>query len=322
MPERLIISRTDSLGDVVLTLPVAVWLKKEYPGSKIIFLGRDYSRAVIEACSAVDEFISADSQYELNADAILHVFPVRSIAKKAKQAGIKIRVGTSHRIYHWWTCNHLLNFGRKKSTLHEAQLNFKLLEPFAGQVDISLEELKSMTLLNKVRPLAEELQKLLDPGRINVILHPKSKGSAREWGLDNFGSLVRLLPRDKFKIFVTGTEAEGELCKDLVSEFSHLNDLTGELSLDELISFISCADALVAASTGPLHIAAACGIHAIGIYAPMRPIHPGRWAPLGPKAEYLVLEKECSDCRKSGACHCIKEISPSLVAERLNRINK
>ena len=72
---------------------------------------------------------------------------------------------------------------------------------------------------------------------------------------------------------------------------------------------------LVAASTGPLHIAAALGKKAIGLYAPMRPIHPARWKPIGSNAQYLVINKNCSDCRKTQNCHCIREIKAAQVVE-------
>ena len=152
-----------------------------------------------------------------------------------------------------------------------------------------------------------------------IILHPKSKGSAREWGLDNFSGLVDLLPEDKFEILITGTKEEGDMMKAFLDRHhGRVTDLTGKQSLYELIDLIRNADALVAASTGPLHIAAACGIRAIGIYAPMRPIFPQRWAPLGPKADYLVLDKKCNDCRKTSDCVCIRSITPQSVLEKLN----
>ena len=92
------------------------------------------------------------------------------------------------------------------------------------------------------------------------------------------------------------------------------------MPLSEFITLISLCDGLVANSTGPLHIAAALGKDAIGIYPPMRPIHPGRWAPLGVHAQALVLDKECSDCRGNPhECHCIMSIEPALVAAILNK---
>jgi ADP-heptose:LPS heptosyltransferase len=96
-----------------------------------------------------------------------------------------------------------------------------------------------------------------------------------------------------------------------------LVDLTGKLDLRQLISFISAADGMVAASTGPLHIAAALNKFALGLYAPMRPIHAGRWAPVGKNAAYLMLDRFCNDCRKSLECHCIKSIPPEEVFTKI-----
>jgi len=73
----------------------------------------------------------------------------------------------------------------------------------------------------------------------------------------------------------------------------------------------------VAASTGPLHLAAALGIKAIGIYPPIRPMHPERWAPIGEKATFLVKDKECDECRKQGPCHCMQEILPDKILKQI-----
>ncbi|MFC7667381.1 glycosyltransferase family 9 protein [Hymenobacter humi] len=79
---------------------------------------------------------------------------------------------------------------------------------------------------------------------------------------------------------------------------------------------MAAADGLVAGSTGPLHLAAALGRHALGLYPPIRPMHPGRWAPLGPRAGFMVFDKpSCEDCRtEPAACRCIRAIEPVAVA--------
>jgi ADP-heptose:LPS heptosyltransferase len=322
--KTIIISRTDAIGDVVLTLPMAVFIKERLPDCKIVFLGRNYTNDVVTACSAVDEFVSWDNIAQnaaeeiknLHADAIIHVFPRKELAKAAKEAGIPVRIGTSHRIFHLSTCNRRIRFSRKRSDLHEAQLNFFLLKGLGFFEIPKLDELRKFYLLNRIHPLHHELAKLLHLDRFRIILHPGSRGSAREWGIDHFAELIVLLPPDRFQIFVTGTEKEGELFRsELCTPFSHVNDLSGKLSLGELIGFIHQCDVLVAASTGPLHIAAAAGIFAVGIYPPIKPMHPGRWAPLGKNAKVFVAEKECSDCRGGLPCHCMREISAQSVAE-------
>lgn len=316
----IIISRTDSIGDVVLTLPMAGYLKKHFPLCRIIFVGRNYTRDVVALSEHVDDFISWDETHTLpRADIIVHVFPQKQIARAAKKSKIRIRVGTTNRLFHWWTCNKLIKLSRKNSDLHESQLNLKLLEFFNIPVDLKLDEIKNYYGFSKAQALPEEWLKLIDKTKTNVILHPKSKGSAREWGLDNFSELINSLPEEKFKIFISGTKEEGQQAKPLFDKHKNVTDLTGKLSLKQFISFINHADALVAASTGPLHIASALGKKAIGLFAPMRPIHPGRWMPVGEKAEFLVLNKDCSDCRKSKDCHCIREIKSKQIVDLLDK---
>jgi heptosyltransferase III len=74
---------------------------------------------------------------------------------------------------------------------------------------------------------------------------------------------------------------------------------------------------LVACSTGPLHIAAALGKKAIGIFPPIRPMHPQRWQPVGVQAQTLCVSKLCEACRKNMQCACIQEITPSQVKTHL-----
>ena len=325
--KRIVISRTDSIGDVVLTLPMAGWLKQEFPGTHITFLGAEYTRDVVEACVHVDEFLpverwkggKVEGGTMSGADLFIHVFPRKEIAVWAKRSGIPVRLGTAHRLYHWYTCNKLVSFTRKGSDLHEAQLNFKLMEGLTGKPVPSLSEIEFFYGLKKIVPLDRDLGGMLDKGRFNLILHPRSRGSAREWGLDNFARLVRLIPQDKFKVFITGTEKEGRMLREegFWSDSLPAADLTGRMSLAQLMAFISAADGLIAASTGPLHLAAALGKHAIGLYPPIRPMHPGRWAPVGKNVSYIVTDRNCSKCRKTGDCECMRQISPEQVLEKL-----
>ena len=94
-PQHIIISRTDNIGDVVLTLPMSTLLKQHYPNCTVSFLARDYVKSVVMACPDVDHFISWDELKNLSssegvvflkalqADTLLHVFPNKKIAKLA-----------------------------------------------------------------------------------------------------------------------------------------------------------------------------------------------------------------------------------------------
>ena len=330
--QHVLLSRTDSIGDVVLTLPMAGVLRQKLPGIRISFLGRDYTKSVVALSEFVDEFISYDQLEKQSIseqidflskkkiDVVIHVFPRQKISILMKKAGIPISIGTRSRLYHWFHCNQLIKLSRKNSDLHEAQLNLQLLKPFNIDIDLTTESIPSFYGFTKLPDLKSEFAALLNPQKQNVILHVKSRGSAREWGTHRFQELIDLCPSDRFQLFFSGSKEEGELISDLKKANPHVIDLTGKMNLNEFISFINAADGIIAASTGPLHIAAALGKKAVGLFAPMRPIHPGRWKPLGKFATALVISKNCSDCRNGAMCHCIQEITPQEVMKTFSSL--
>ena len=326
IPERIIISRTDSIGDVILTLPMATLLKQLLPGCTVIFLGSSYTKDIVACCPDVDEFYdwkTADLA-DIKADTIIHVLPRPELAKAARRAKIQNRVGTTNRLYHWWTCNWLIKLSRKNSDLHEAQLNLKLLGFMEGvKKEYSLPAVVGLMNFKSAKASCDAVQ-YIDNQKFNLILHPKSKGSAREWGLDNFKRLIEILPADSFKIFICGTENEGAMVRDALLSTPRENtvDLTGKLSLADYIAFIDHCDGLVAASTGPLHIAAALGKHALGLYPPIRPMHPGRWACIGKNAKVFVTDRQCDECRKTKDCRCMRMIEPEMLKSYLVNLKK
>lgn len=299
--KTILISRTDSIGDVVLTLPTCAWLKETFPNCKIIFLGRSYTEPILKCFPVIDEIldwseIEKKSQTEqialiksYNIDTCIHVFPKKEIARLMKKAKVKNRIGTSHRLFHLTTCNIRPNFTRKRSPYHEAQLNFELLKPFGLNELPTIQQLEDwLTSFSSKYPLPDNLNTLLATSNKKVILHPKSQGSAVEWPIEHYVQLAKRLVEQDYTVFFSGTEKEGKLFRKDLPNHTDIIDISGKSSLEEFISFISKCDALVACSTGPLHIAATLGIKAIGLYTDLRPMHPGRWSPIGKKAIALT----------------------------------
>jgi heptosyltransferase-3 len=329
--KTILISRTDSIGDVVLTLPMCAWIKENFPTSKIIFLGNTYTLPVLKCMPQIDEIITwSDLEKmpsanrlnllrELKIDICIHVFPHREIASLMRKAKIPVRVGTSHRSFHLLTCNIRPNFTRKNSTFHESQLNFELLKPFGIEVLPELETInrwmRSFRAPETVLP-AFLTDALAVPGP-KVILHPKSQGSAVEWSIENYVAVATDLLSRGYIVFFTGTEKEGAGIRSAFPQHPQCIDTTGKFTLDELITFISRCEALVACSTGPLHLAGILGLRTVGLFSPRKPIHPGRWKALGQDVRILVYDQKCTVCAKGKPCHCIMQIEPQVVLNEL-----
>ena len=290
---HIIISRTDNIGDVTLTLPMATLLKQHFPTCKISFLARDYVASIVASYPDIDAFVSWDrlqdlpffkakkALSDLQADTILHVFPNRQLAKLAKAAGITNRIGSSRRVYHWFTCNQRVNFSRKNSTLHEAQLNLQLLRPLGVNTRLSLRQLQQLLRLPKNTNVNNHVKGFLTEGCFNLVVHPLTNGHTPEWSLNNFKQLVQMLPREKFAVIITGTQKERPRLQMLLRECPQAKDAVGKLTLAELLQLLSNANAVIANSTGPLHLGAALGMHAMGLYSTKKGLDVLRWGPIG-----------------------------------------
>lgn len=297
-PEHIIISRTDGIGDVILTLPLAGALKVLFPKVKISFLGRSYTKTIIESCMHVDAFLDWDEMKKtdpakaleaVGADTIFHVFPRPEILIAAKTAKIVQRIGTVRRWTAVRTINKPLFYSRKGSDLHEAQLNLRMAEGIGIKRGYTLSAIAQLYGLKAPR-LAENYWKKIKGKRI-VVLHPKSHGSALEWPLKKFADLTEILVKANYAVAITGTAKEGQsMRKDFPWHLPGVLDFTGTLELDQLFALLNKSVGIVAASTGPLHMAAAVGTPALGLYSPKRPIFPTRWSPIGLHTDYLVSE--------------------------------
>ena len=314
----------------MLTLPLCGYIKTNIPSAEVSFLGRTYTEPIINCVSTISNFLNwdllekkpqlaIDTLKKFQFDIVIHAFPDKNVVRMAWAANIPKRIGVNRRFHNLLFCNVRPSFSRKNSNLHEAQLNLKLAESLFTSFKVpNLQELSALYFFEPKATLPNQFHFLAEPGSQKIILHPKSKGSAVEWGLKNFESLAYKLAENN-QVFITGTKAEGEMFGNRFKQkHKNLHILTGALSLPEFITFINQCDALVAASTGPLHIAAALGKKAVGLYSPLNPIHPGRWAPIGKNAHAITSITQCSTCKKPVDCSCVSNINPQVLLNILS----
>jgi heptosyltransferase III len=319
IPNNIILSRNDGVGDMLLMFPMAWAIKNKYPHIKISVLGKQYTKALVDACEYIDEFIDENDFFSKKIlisgstpECIIHVRTNKQVAKRAVALKIPLRIGTSSRLYHWFTCNKLIKLNRNKSNLHEAQLNILLLKPLGIVKKFTTDELSNYFGLTKLEKLQNDFANSINPNKYNLIVHPKSQGSSREWPIAHFISLVNMLDENKFTIFLSGVEKERAFVQQIEDGAKRrVVNLVGKMPLGQLLSFMKNCDGIVANATGPIHLGAALGIDALGLYPPIRPIHPSRWAPLGKKVKVFVLNKACNECKNvKDLCSCMNGIEP------------
>lgn len=301
-PKHILICRNDALGDTILALPTCGIIKKHYPNTKISFLGSSYAKSAIEICKHVDHFINYDEinhlgEQELKAffrerqiDTALLLRMEKNLSLLIKRSGIKYRIGNFHFMRHLSSCNRFASFGHK-SGLNEAQLNLKMLKPIGITEIPSCEELVQYYGIADVPELKEDLKAKLSTDKFNIILHPMTTGNGPAWPEQYFIDLINKLDKNRFKIFVSGSPKDNETIQKWQLDPAAFESLAGQTSLSDLIAFIYHSDGLIAGSTGPLHVAAALGIHALGLY-PSIPEgkQPARWGPIGKYQETIISD--------------------------------
>jgi heptosyltransferase-3 len=330
---RVGLAQAGNLGDVVHTLPMAGAIKAGCPTATIVFIGRRYTESLVRASRYVDEFFDAelakrdaDAVAAQKLDILLNPYRWSEITRAAVRARVPVRIGNLRRRNTLLLgCNRFVFYGRARSGLNESALNIRDLRALGLRLEPSNAEMAALAGLSRLEPLAAEHRALFAPGHFHLLLQTKTDGHAREWPLEHFFTLVRLLAAERVQVILSGTAAEGHIvrtaCPALLAE-PNVTDAFGRFTLPQLLAFIAAADGIVSASTGPVHLAAVLGIHALGIFPGRRSLNGKRWFPLGPKGEALQAVEFCPrnakcDLCLGGPCQCTISITPQMVYERV-----
>ena len=330
--DRLLVSRTDRLGDLVLALPFVETLRARYPQSPVDVMASLYASPILENNPSVDRIIRVQND-QLNASrnyrkelehriikgdykAVVVLYPERHVSHLLYRVGIPVRIGTAGR-FHSVFFTHRLMHSRKANKKHESEYNLDFLTYFRDGVTV---------LQPTVYPTAKELnnaRRILDDRGIDrpfIVIHPGSGGSAERWPMDRYVGLYAHLKQIGRRVVITGSEQEGEVVRKMAAEMDvAVDEITGQTDLRTLGAVLSLASAVVANSTGPLHLAVAVGTKVVGLYPGRQIMSPVRWGPIG--AGHRVVQPEVEQCRcPEGQCRCMETISVEQVAEAVGAV--
>lgn len=304
------------MGDVILSTPVLTAIRQSFAGAFTAMLVRPYSQEVVAGHPDLNVVILDDEtgayrgvagivklaqklkSFRFDVALILH--PSFRLALICRLAGIPIRVGTKYRAYSW-LFNRRVPVHRKRSGLHEADLNLAL----AASVGATLDSVQfKFHIPAEARRRVSELlhRKGIDRTQEFVVIHPGSGGSARDWPPEKFARLVGLLQNEAgMPVVLTGSAAEGQLVDWIASESgTEPIRMEGLLNIKELAALLQKSSLVIANSTGPLHLAVAVGTEVIGLYYPLLPFAPSRWGPYNrPDSVITPPEQACREMKKN-----------------------
>lgn len=154
-----------------------------------------------------------------------------------------------------------------------------------------------------------------------IALAPGAVGPSKRWSY--FADAARTLTERGFDVWIVGGPGEKAIATDIASAAGpRVRDLTGA-DLRNAILALAAAPLAISNDSGLLHVAAAIGTSAIGIFGPTS---PDLWKPLNPIAAVIQSKTDvpCRPCHKP-VCRmqhhaCMRDISTAEVIDVAQRV--
>lgn len=337
---RLLLTRPDHLGDVLLTLGAAAALRAAFPAAYLAYAVAPGMREAVAHCPHVDE-VHCVPFPPPNAESDPPGWAVRVACEASRLRG-RFDVGLVLRPDDPWSGALLAaaaipvrlgyDLERTRPFLTQA-----LVQPpgrhavlLALDVAAAAAACLGATLTSGAQaPLAGcfvptraeqvEAEGVLAEavgGRRPVVLHPGSGWRLKNWPARRWGEVATRLSTSLGMLpLIIGGPGETELVRAaVVASRGQARGLAGRLSLGGLAALHRRAQVVIGTDSGPLHLAAMMGAPVIGLYGPADPLvfHP--WAP--PDRHRVVrVDLPCSPCGTLERPPCGAVIHPRCVTE-------
>jgi lipopolysaccharide heptosyltransferase II len=133
-----------------------------------------------------------------------------------------------------------------------------------------------------------------------ALLNPGGGWASKQWPVESFGALARGLAGHGLPSLVTFGPGEEGLADRVVAASAGAAQRSFPTTLRELVALARRATLVVAADTGPLHIACAVGTPVVGLYGPTDPARNGPFS----SADVVVREvPPCAPCHRRDCPH-------------------
>lgn len=340
---RILVVRTDRIGDVVLTTPVLKALRENYPASHIAMMVNPQTKELLEGNPYLNEVIVYDKDKK---DKGMLGFWRFVLELKRKRFDLAIVLHTKNRLN---LITYLADIKRRagyKNNKFGFLLTDKLIDirplGLKHEVDYCLDILRKLGLKisDKIPYLAVKNEDMDSVGNILEALgvnrdtriaaiHPGSSCISKRWPRERFVVLANRLVEDYgLKVILIASGEENEAIADEIARqirYPVLN-LSGKLSLGQVSALLKRCVIFISNDSGPVHIASAVGTPVVSIFGRNQAgLSPARWAPVGRKDAYLHKEVGCSICLAHN-CNigfdCLKAITVDDLLKAVDDILK
>ena len=280
---RILITRLSAIGDCVQTAPVAWALREWFPEALIAWAVEAAAAPIVAAVPAVDEVIVVPKRMLASPAAAWRVrhqlrpwrFDVaidpQSLSKSSAVgwlSGAGRRIGfapPTGREVSPWLNNDLVTSRRT----HMVERYLELLGPLGIQrpgvrFDLNIQRAAQVAAATIVEPLQ------WTDGY--AVVNPGAGWDSKRWPAERFAAVIQRLGREHGlpSLVVWAGNRERSLAEEIARQAGHHARMAPRTSLLELAALLLPARLIVAADTGPLHLAAALGTPCVGLFGATR----------------------------------------------------
>lgn len=301
---KILINRSDAIGDLLLTLPVLKVLKEKYKDCEI---GLIISSRTSELISLFPDLI--DCHWILNKNDSLtskinqsyqiieefrpsHYFYIggdTTINYISWLKRVPFRGGLKSKANTFLTLNKGVRQKRSCADFHESHYNLQLLTPLASFHYDDLYVTPHFSLQKElIENYREELKSFgIEESKKWIVIHPGMTGHTLNWPLENYVEFVEKLAekRSDCHFIISYTPSDQSYLDEFIK---HVGDKQLPLTyfdgskkgLVHYLNILSQASLFIGPSTGTTHLANLLGIKQIALYSPLKVQSAKRWGPL------------------------------------------
>lgn len=334
-PQRILIVKPSSIGDIIHSLPFLKAIKEIYPEAELYWLVNRGFEKILEGNPDLNGIIPFDrSIWRYNPirgirnflEMVKHlralrfdiVFDLQGLLRSgiiSLLTGSRERIGLrySRELSHIFYTKRL---GYSTNNNHAVLRNLSIIDELGG----SVREIEFPIMITEKE--VEKMKALLSFRDENtyIAFNPFGGWPSKRWDPKRYARLGDLLHKEGYKVVLLGGTKDTEEARRIASYMEKKPILTsGKTDLKELAALLRYIDLLVTNDTGPMHIASAVGTPVIAIFGPT---DPRRTGPYGERHKVVTAGVNCSPCFKKRCKDmiCMDSISVEDVMKVVKRM--
>ena len=289
---RILVVRTDKLGDFITALPSMYVLKKQNPQNKIIALVAPLNKELASTCNFIDEVIVDEPEssiYELaqklkkaNINASVTLFSNTRVALAQFFAGIKLRIAPATKIAQIFY-NKRIKQRRSEVKMAEFEYNLELTKTLFPDIDTNYE--KPLLRFDDAQSIYKQFCEKNSIEKEVICFHVGFGGSSdANWNLDEYEILIReVLHVNRYEVILTFGPDEEVLKKEMQERLKD-TDIVFCLSNEGIVNFAKLIvnfKLFVSTSTGTYHLASLVGTPTMTFFGDSKFASAARWKSIG-----------------------------------------